>query len=1056
MGKAKRLDLLKKSSLHNAKGVTKPKADNPFDKFANARKKFDILNRKVKGEDRNVGRARAKAVDERKKKLLTEFQKNKKTNVMIDKRFGENDPTMSVEEKMFLRFQRERMKKVRNSSIYNLDEDNQEFLTHKGSVLGESNIGDTEMFSSDEEESGKIHKDVVNKLHFGGGLVQKKKDDSEEQQEIVPVRKGRLEALQEIVMKSKLFKMQKKEAKNEQESERKRLDEAFDELFSTQLLSYDQTKQKKKFKDEDLARLLSASKEERLKSYENEKKPEEEDADVDEYDRDMHLMMFEKKVQPTDRTKTAEEIAIEEKDKLQELEKARLRRMRQGNRDIDEKDEEDLKYLSKRKRNDDELDEVDFGKDRRAKLNEEIGKTIKRNQETTDESNDFDDDEEEGDENEDDEEEGSDDFSGDEEDEDDLGSELEGEEEFDSDDEIEGEEATNDDDELYFKEEEDEEVEEEDEESDLGSDDDEEDKPIKGRKVEEDKKKTSKKSSAEKEEDDNQQLHSGMPHKIRCPHNLDHLDALIKRHCKNKPDDTMELFKRIFSWNSVHLPGEEGKENKKLMHNFLNVLIKYFMRLGDSLMTASSQSQQEILLEINFLTTSIFQLTQDLKTIGIPLYSRTIKIIYEQIQKQLRDYQQGTISTAMPSLGKIFFFQLVGHVFSVTDLNNPMVNISFLILTQILAQTPINSLTDLYSSLLICDVLLSSYNSMETQKLMPEVITCLSSILVMYLPSFMKYFPHNNVNQKNEQQESSDEIAGKNLEQLKQLLQLSNGEGDRQNLSSNIYYNKDFYSQFKHFLLNNIKYSNFKSLRNDLSSQQSQDDDNDKKKSIIMSELLSGVSFQWELFNGDNEEISESILLIVYKLIHQKLIPYYSSNSAFPELMYPIYYLLQRLLPHQEPVLSYSVQFVHLEVLTQLKNCQDNILENRIPLKWRNAPSMVVESKAPKYHIDYIIKRDRDEYDHNNKEKLQLKQLNRQLKREQKAAMRELRRDADFIEQEKYTEKQAALEKQRSERHKNFQWLEEQQATINLQVKKGGELMKGGGSFMAKKPRVKR
>lgn len=40
----------------------KPKADNPFDKFANARKKHDVLNRKVKGEDRNVGRARAKVI----------------------------------------------------------------------------------------------------------------------------------------------------------------------------------------------------------------------------------------------------------------------------------------------------------------------------------------------------------------------------------------------------------------------------------------------------------------------------------------------------------------------------------------------------------------------------------------------------------------------------------------------------------------------------------------------------------------------------------------------------------------------------------------------------------------------------------------------------------------------------------------------------------------------------------------------------------------------------------------------------------------------------------
>ena len=35
-------------------------AENPFDKFANTRMKHQVLNRKVKGEDRNVGRARGK------------------------------------------------------------------------------------------------------------------------------------------------------------------------------------------------------------------------------------------------------------------------------------------------------------------------------------------------------------------------------------------------------------------------------------------------------------------------------------------------------------------------------------------------------------------------------------------------------------------------------------------------------------------------------------------------------------------------------------------------------------------------------------------------------------------------------------------------------------------------------------------------------------------------------------------------------------------------------------------------------------------------------------
>lgn len=35
-------------------------AENPFDRFSNAKKKHEVVNRRVKGEDRNVGRARGK------------------------------------------------------------------------------------------------------------------------------------------------------------------------------------------------------------------------------------------------------------------------------------------------------------------------------------------------------------------------------------------------------------------------------------------------------------------------------------------------------------------------------------------------------------------------------------------------------------------------------------------------------------------------------------------------------------------------------------------------------------------------------------------------------------------------------------------------------------------------------------------------------------------------------------------------------------------------------------------------------------------------------------
>ena len=44
-------------------------------------------------------------MDERKTKLLKDYNVNKKSNAFLDKRFGENDPELSLEEKMFMRFQ---------------------------------------------------------------------------------------------------------------------------------------------------------------------------------------------------------------------------------------------------------------------------------------------------------------------------------------------------------------------------------------------------------------------------------------------------------------------------------------------------------------------------------------------------------------------------------------------------------------------------------------------------------------------------------------------------------------------------------------------------------------------------------------------------------------------------------------------------------------------------------------------------------------------------------------------------------------------------------------
>ena len=130
----------------------------------------------------------------------------------------------------------------------------------------------------------------------------------------------------------------------------------------------------------------------------------------------------------------------------------------------------------------------------------------------------------------------------------------------------------------------------------------------------------------------------------------------------------------------------------------------------------------------------------------------------------------------------------------------------------------------------------------------------------------------------------------------------------------------------------------------------------------------------------------------------------------------------------------------------------NNVRNNRVPLEWRPTNKEAIELKEPKYELSYNFKKDRDP----DSERAKLKQLQRQSKRESKAAMRELRRDAEFLDTVNYQTKLDAANARRDERAKNFAFMEDQQANMNLQVRLGGELIKGGGSANAKKARVKR
>lgn len=73
------------------------------------------------------------------------------------------------------------------------------------------------------------------------------------------------------------------------------------------------------------------------------------------------------------------------------------------------------------------------------------------------------------------------------------------------------------------------------------------------------------------------------------------------------------------------------------------------------------------------------------------------------------------------------------------------------------------------------------------------------------------------------------------------------------------------------------------------------------------------------------------------------------------------------------------------------------------------------------------------------------------LKRSKKAVKRELKLDGEFIELKRRQEISSITSAARAKRNKNYNWLQDEQATINQQVRKGKGLMKGGGNSAVKR-----
>ncbi|KAI0176292.1 Nop14-like protein [Hypoxylon sp. FL1284] len=297
---------------------------NPFDLKHNARgPKFQVTSNRPANTSAAKGRpteAKSLGEERRRQTLLVELNRRHKVGGILDRRFGENDPHMTPEEKMRERFVRE--KTNHKSSMFDLEDDEpSEGLTHMGKSLtfdGPDLVDDFEddvSAGSDAAVSDDDQRGAKRMRQFEAG--EKEDEEVEGQPE---KKKTKQEVMKEVIAKSKFYKAERQAAKDADEDMREELDMELPGL-------HDLLFNRKKVPDStetNAAESASAAKERMERDY----------------DMRLRLLAQDRRAQPTDRSKTDEEKALEESQRLKELEEKRLKRMR-GEEVSDNEDRDD-------------------------------------------------------------------------------------------------------------------------------------------------------------------------------------------------------------------------------------------------------------------------------------------------------------------------------------------------------------------------------------------------------------------------------------------------------------------------------------------------------------------------------------------------------------------------------------------------------------------------------------------------------------------------------------------------------------------------------------------
>lgn len=263
------------------------------------------------------------------------MQRRKKVGGILDRRFGENDPTMTPEEKALERFVKEKQRGNKKGSLFDLeDAEEDEQLTHFGESLsfdkpnGPDSFNEADLDQSDDDQSNGHTQERPRKRRRLSDTDSSDEDSVEGDDIRLERPKTKKEVMGEVIAKSKLHKYERQQAKEDDDDLRAELDKGLPDLFAL-MQGYPKPPPpsiapptQSSGMNPDRMALLNGK--------------DRSQADR-EYDERLRQMAMDQRAKPTVRTLTDEERLQQEAQRLKELEQKRLRRMR-GETEDDQSD----------------------------------------------------------------------------------------------------------------------------------------------------------------------------------------------------------------------------------------------------------------------------------------------------------------------------------------------------------------------------------------------------------------------------------------------------------------------------------------------------------------------------------------------------------------------------------------------------------------------------------------------------------------------------------------------------------------------------------------------